>query len=68
MGKELRESRLLASSCRGRVFTQFLSQKFTTLSKSYRLVLEIAWCRNQLTLAFRGFTKSYDADRIQRVP
>ena len=56
MGKELRESRLLASSCRGRVFTQFLSHKFTPLRKSYRLVLEIAWCRNQLTLAFRGFT------------
>ena len=32
MGKELRESRLLASSCRWRVFTQFLSHKFTLLS------------------------------------
>ena len=32
MGKELRESRLLASSGRGRVFTQFLIHKLTLLS------------------------------------
>ena len=33
MGKELRESRLLAPSGRGRVFMQFLTYKFTHLSK-----------------------------------
>ena len=32
MGKELRESRLLPSSGRGRVFTQFLTHKFKNLS------------------------------------
>ena len=32
MGKELRESRLLAPSGCGRVFTQFLAHKFTHLS------------------------------------
>ena len=32
MGKELRESRLLAPSGRGRVFAQFLTHKFTHLS------------------------------------
>ena len=32
MGKELRESRLLAPSGRGRVFTLFLTHKFTLLS------------------------------------
>ena len=32
MGKELRESSLLAPSSRGRVFTQFLTHKFTLLS------------------------------------
>ena len=34
MGKELRESRLLACSVRGRVFTQLLTHKFTHLSSS----------------------------------
>ena len=32
MGEELRKSRLLAPSGRGRVFTQFLNHKFTDLS------------------------------------
>ena len=33
MGKELRESRLLAPSGREHVFTQFLTHKFTLLSR-----------------------------------
>ena len=34
MAKELRESRLLAPSGRGHVFTQFLTHKFKHLSTS----------------------------------
>ena len=33
MGKELRESRLLAPPSRGRIFTQFLTHKSTPLGR-----------------------------------
>ena len=41
MDKELRESRLLASSSHGRVFTQFLTHKFTHLSTRLCQILEL---------------------------
>ena len=43
MGKELRESCLLASSARGRVFTQFLNHKFTHLSITMTRALRENW-------------------------
>ena len=41
MGKELRESRLLALSDRGRVFTQFLTNKSTHLSRGSAFSREV---------------------------
>ena len=37
MGKELRESRLLAPPSRGRIFTQFLTHKSSSLGKIVKM-------------------------------
>ena len=44
MGKESRDSRLLAASGRGTIFTQFLTHKYTHLSNAFMNPKEVFKC------------------------